>query len=106
MKFIYNHPLTGKYLQEWAGKMDLQTANFFFWNSGGALQKSQEGLLRSLLYDVLGKVPELIPILFPAEWAAQFLQQLRLSGGSTVSERCLCTFIDTTTPTRYGPRLY
>jgi hypothetical protein len=78
MKFIYNHPSTDKYLQNWKGDMDLHTYNFFFRNSGGGLQKSQGGLLRSLLYDILGKVPELIPILFPAGWGSRFLQRFRV----------------------------
>lgn len=36
------------------------TASFFFWNAGAELQKSQEGLFRSLLYEILRQSPELI----------------------------------------------
>jgi hypothetical protein len=39
----------------------LVTARYFFWNAGSRLQKSQEGLLRSLLFDVLRQCPELVP---------------------------------------------
>ena len=38
----------------------LVTAKYFFWNSGSKLQKSQEGLLRSLIFEVLRKCPELV----------------------------------------------
>ena len=38
----------------------LVTANYFFWNSGSKLQKSQEGLLRSLILDALRQCPELV----------------------------------------------
>jgi len=36
------------------------TAKYFFWNAGSKLQKSQEGLLRSLVFEVLRQCPELI----------------------------------------------
>ena len=35
--------------------------NHFFWNAGSALQKSQEGLFRTLLFDILLQCPEIIP---------------------------------------------
>ena len=38
----------------------LVTLRYFFWNAGSRLQKSQEGLLRSLLFEVLRQCPELI----------------------------------------------
>ncbi|KAI0187863.1 hypothetical protein EV127DRAFT_139268 [Xylaria flabelliformis] len=61
MKFICSHPMTMKSLQEWAGSKRLVTAEFFFWSAGSVLQKSREGLLRSLLFEILRKCPELIP---------------------------------------------
>ncbi len=38
----------------------LVTSKYFFWNTGSALQRSQEGLLRSLLFEVLRQCPEMI----------------------------------------------
>ncbi len=38
----------------------LVTAKYFFWNSGSNLQKSQEGLLRSLVFEALRQCPELV----------------------------------------------
>ncbi|RWA06363.1 hypothetical protein EKO27_g8741 [Xylaria grammica] len=61
MKFICSHTTTKGLLRVWAGSKRLITAKFFFWNAGTALQKSREGLLRSLLFEILRKCPELIP---------------------------------------------
>ncbi|KAL9043644.1 MAG: hypothetical protein Q9214_003176, partial [Letrouitia sp. 1 TL-2023] len=49
MKYLATHPHTMSALQ-----------SFFFWNAGAELQKSQEGLFRSLLYEILRQSPELI----------------------------------------------
>jgi hypothetical protein len=40
-------------LQEWAGENILLRADHFFWLLGAAMQKSLEGLLRSLTYSIL-----------------------------------------------------
>ena len=84
LKYVYNHPKTMEHLAVWRGDNDLHIANFFFWNSGTPLQKSQEGSLRSLLCDILWKVPKLIPILFPDQWARLYMLKLNLPIGSPV----------------------
>jgi len=68
MKHVYNDSRTRKYLREWAKDVPLCIATFFFWNSGTKEQKSQSGLLRALLFQVLKKHPELGPGIFPATW--------------------------------------
>ncbi|PYI00916.1 hypothetical protein BO78DRAFT_354748, partial [Aspergillus sclerotiicarbonarius CBS 121057] len=68
MKFLCNHNLSRAALRSWAGDNQLITARFFFWNAGTSLQKSQEGLLRSILHEVLQKHPNLIEEVFPSEW--------------------------------------
>ncbi|KAI9795146.1 MAG: hypothetical protein M1816_000168 [Peltula sp. TS41687] len=60
MKFICDHERTKQTLQTWAGQEQLYTASYFFWNSGKYMQKSQLGLLQSLLYHVLRSNPELV----------------------------------------------
>jgi hypothetical protein len=60
MKYICNHKTTLEILRRWAGTEQLFTASFFFWNSGYPMQKSQVGLLQSLLYQVLRACPQLI----------------------------------------------
>ena len=59
MNFLLNHMKTAESLRSWAGPKRLVTASFFFWNAGSSIQKSQEGLFRSLLYEVLSQCPEL-----------------------------------------------
>jgi hypothetical protein len=46
----------------------LLIGSFFFWNSGIEVQRSQVGLLRSLLFEALGSRRRLLPDIFPAEW--------------------------------------
>jgi NACHT domain len=66
MKFLYQDPRTRSSLRRWAGKGRLVLASFFFWYLGPlANQKSQSGLLRSLLFDVLEQNPSLIPVVMP-----------------------------------------
>ena len=60
LKFLLNHVNTSESLRSWAGPKRLITASFFFWNAGTSMQKSQEGLFRSLLYEILSQCPELI----------------------------------------------
>ncbi|KUJ09979.1 uncharacterized protein LY89DRAFT_689860 [Mollisia scopiformis] len=67
MKYICNHETTLKTLRRWAGTKQLFTASFFFWNSGYPMQKSQIGLLRSLLYQVLRACPALIMEVCPSK---------------------------------------
>jgi hypothetical protein len=70
-KFIHDHPTTQTALRKWAesGRRELCTASFFFWNLGSAMQKSQVGLLRSLLYTILQDRPYLISIVMPELWS-------------------------------------
>ena len=60
IKFLLNHPRAIESLKSWAGTKELVIASFFFWNAGSSLQKSQEGLFRSLLCEVLSQCPDLI----------------------------------------------
>ena len=53
MKLIHNAPETQKLLRAWGAGKDIVKTSFFFWNSGTHLQMSQEGLLRTLLHQIL-----------------------------------------------------
>jgi hypothetical protein len=53
MKMIYHDVRTEALLSEWCQGKPLVTAAFFFWNSGSKLQMSQEGFLRSIIYQAL-----------------------------------------------------
>ncbi|KAI5459452.1 hypothetical protein BGZ63DRAFT_391064 [Mariannaea sp. PMI_226] len=66
--FLYQHSTTKKLLQQWAGDRPFLVAGFFFWTSGTRDQRSQAGLLRSLLHQLLSANPHLIPAAFPTLW--------------------------------------
>ncbi|PNP59714.1 hypothetical protein FNYG_14845 [Fusarium nygamai] len=69
MKFLYNHKRTRARLEEWASPCKLVLAHFYFWvASGDDLQRSLEGLYRSILFQVLSNNPDLIPSIFPLQW--------------------------------------
>ncbi|PMD46947.1 hypothetical protein L207DRAFT_560602 [Hyaloscypha variabilis F] len=74
MRFLVDDPRTTRYLGQWAdtGPLPLCMATYFFWNSGSADQKSQEGLLRSLLHQVLSEHPQLLPTTLPSLWASYY----------------------------------
>ena len=71
MKFIASHGQTKELLASWSGSVDkLAVAAHFFWIAGTTIQKSWQGLLQSLLFDVLRKHPTVIPLISPNRWAA------------------------------------
>jgi hypothetical protein len=72
MKFIYENPATEEHLHVWSKDTPLSVAGFFFWWAGTAKQKSQEGLLRTLLYSLLRQMPILVPYVFPSQWAGRY----------------------------------
>lgn len=51
-------------LNKWAGGCHLISVAVFFWSAGIRLQKSLEGLYRSILYQVLMQRPEMVPEVF------------------------------------------
>ncbi|KAK8075657.1 hypothetical protein PG997_010320 [Apiospora hydei] len=73
MKFLCDNPQTLERLSTWAQSDRLVHASYFFWNAGSQeLQKSHEGLLRSLVYQVLRTRPDLIPRVYPDIWLLYF----------------------------------
>lgn len=69
MRYIHDNPRTRRELMLWAGEDPLHISSFFFWNSGTLEQKSQSGLLRSLLLETLTRWRSLIPIVLPDQWS-------------------------------------
>ena len=68
-RYLFQHDSTQRLLKKWAGKSTLYTAGFFFWTSGSRDQRSQTGLLRSLLRQLLSQNHEHIASAFPELWA-------------------------------------
>lgn len=75
MKYLSDHPRTISLLEEWAGHSELVTLRFFFYGLGQAEQKSQEGILRSLLFQFLDRYRDLIEPALPAMWKEAVITQ-------------------------------
>ncbi|KAK5996604.1 hypothetical protein PT974_01941 [Cladobotryum mycophilum] len=106
MKFLRQHPTTTKYLRQWASTCDLIIADYYFWSLGTTIQKSQEGLFRSLLIQILGTRPNLMPVVMANRWSAPYsesfshwshselLQALLVIGTLQFPPLRVCLFID------------
>ena len=105
MKFLARHPDTQELLNPWAASNSLVVAEHYFWYpTTNNLQRNFEGLLRSLLYTALCKVPEAIATLFPMRWAragqrspARWTEEellCALRELSTLQDTCFALFID------------
>jgi hypothetical protein len=68
MKWMIDEPRTGAALLRWCGSKNLVVANYFVWINGTQLQRSQDGLLRALLYGILCQDPTLLRYALPAVW--------------------------------------
>jgi hypothetical protein len=69
MKFIAHHDQLRATLADWGENFKLLVIEYYFWKSGSSIQKSLEGLLRSILHQILSQCPELIQRSFPGgEW--------------------------------------
>jgi hypothetical protein len=73
MKFLQSHRQTRKALKIWAKNYPIVIASFYFWSPGIAMQKSQLGLLQSLMYEIVQQCPELIPTILPMRWRSYAL---------------------------------
>ncbi|KAF5641620.1 heterokaryon incompatibility protein het-E-1 [Fusarium sp. NRRL 52700] len=68
MKFLLQQPLVREYLSRELGTLRLLVARYYAWNAGKDLQKSFEGLKRTLISQVLDLDPNLAPKLTPRRW--------------------------------------
>jgi hypothetical protein len=76
MRYIYEHPNTREYLSLWAGDSPIVLAGFFFWNSGALQQRTQTGLLRTLLHQILSQRADLLPEVMPEKWKQHYERPL------------------------------
>jgi hypothetical protein len=124
MKFITEEPnddLTTKpgkshigprylpFLQTWAAGLPLVVASYYFWAIGSPMQRSKEGMLRTLLHGLLSQAdPEVIATVMPESWEALHLfdedprpyteSSLQSFLSRTIQHMCrstkICLFID------------
>lgn len=68
MKYLWSNPQTQEKLRSWAGSHPLTMASFFFWKPGRPQQNNHDGMMRSLLHQVLTQHPDAIAELFSKYW--------------------------------------
>lgn len=105
MKFLCHQQETQTALEKWAGPERVIIASHFFWNSGYEEQKTQEGLLRSLIFQVFRQAPELMSMICPGRWndiseresvwtLRELSEVFRLLGKQKSLPVRLCFFVD------------
>jgi hypothetical protein len=77
MKYLCAHPKLQDDLKLWADRYNLNFAHFFFWNLGSWMQKSQVGLLCSILHQLLLPNEELLDLVVPKQWSILEKQDAR-----------------------------
>ncbi|KLU87235.1 hypothetical protein MAPG_06236 [Magnaporthiopsis poae ATCC 64411] len=73
MKFLLERPQTKELLAQWttpSGQQPLLLVSHFFWSQGGRLQRTQEGLLRTILFQILLAHPELVKTVCPERFSS------------------------------------
>lgn len=73
MKYVLKSPALITHLRRWAGETELLVVSYYAWNAGTTLQKSIDGLKRTLLIKALTQFPDIFPIISPRRWAGQNL---------------------------------
>ncbi|KAK4450306.1 hypothetical protein QBC34DRAFT_461750 [Podospora aff. communis PSN243] len=106
MKFLHSDQPTQAALRKWTGRKRLVVGGHFFWIAGYELQRSQEGLLRSLLCTILTECPSLIPTIVQDRWGhsplkhghpwtrKELLDSLGRFSRMSISDTKFCFFID------------
>lgn len=106
MKYLADSHETKNCLLSWAGDARLGTATFYFWGPGTELQRTQKGLFRQILFDLLREYPDLIPVLCqedlwnpdryyrPKAWKLSQLKNHLLRLEKVSSNTKICFFID------------
>lgn len=113
MSFLCQDERTIQALEVWSETKVLLMPKFYFWSSGTTMQKSFEGLLRSLLWQILNELPNTtaLPVTFGSlpernrstrlghssigAWTRSRLQRTLQQAISQLQSSCrLCFFLD------------
>ena len=104
MRYIVEDVRTKMGLESWAGQAKVVTASCFFSGSGHTLQKSEQGLLQSLLYEVLSQCSDLVPAVCSSRyhtfgssariWTKRELLETLLALEKQTPSLMFCFFID------------
>jgi ATPase subunit of ABC transporter with duplicated ATPase domains len=79
MKYIFNDERTAELLHRWKSGSQLMALSFFFHHRGTNLQKSFEGLLRSLTSQILERKSSLVALLYPI-LDRLYLERIQMDG--------------------------
>jgi hypothetical protein len=99
MKYVSDHEKTKTALKRWAGGDRLFIASFYFWNAGLDMQKSQLGLLQSILHQILRFNPALVSQVCPNHqgsepWDLAELKDVFAHLVNATSSAKFCFFVD------------
>lgn len=103
MKFLSQHEKVNAVLERWSDGRQLVRVNMFFWNAGNDLQKSLEGLYRTILFHTLRQCSDLIVPVFRdvsrdnfTGISASALRQAidKLIHLDTIATHAFCYFVD------------
>ncbi|KAL1884019.1 hypothetical protein Daus18300_000128 [Diaporthe australafricana] len=86
IKFLANSAETKTVLRKWAGENKPLVGCHYFWSGGTSLQRSREGLLRSILHDIFFEAPELFPEACPTKWQRALSLRRQRSPAWSISE--------------------
>jgi len=77
MKFIVQHECLPGRLAKWAGPLPLLVGKYYAWSSGYDLQRSLQGLKRTIVSQALEMIPDLASTITPRRWSqAQVLRSV------------------------------
>ena len=108
MRYLYEDERTKEYLREWADTQSLSLASCFFWNAGTSMQKSLNGLLQSMIHEILSQYPKLASRASPRRWQlydlglvgihpwtdTELLEAFQCIIRATESSAKICFFVD------------
>lgn len=69
MKFVAGHNKTQSALEQWAGPNEIFVISHYFWWAGTQMQKSQQGLLQTLLFGIFRQCPDLMKDICEPRWS-------------------------------------
>lgn len=107
MKFLACDQRTRDALVKWSDPKPVAIGTHYFWCAGSPMERSQQGLVKALLSEVLRQYPDLVELLFQNRWAepqgssltatwsmSELFNALRdvVAGGAFPAK--LCFFID------------
>lgn len=103
MKYLSQNSHTCDLLKSWAGDKQLPAPRYYFWNAGSKMQKTREGLIQTVLFELLRVCPDVIPVARkslhhlptePRRWAISDLMAVTTSLVTCALSKRFCIFID------------